>query len=74
MLAEEEKPDADDPEQELTPEEQEAKEEREKLLRQMGQKGKRKKGRGWAEDGLKKAPTVKKLKEPPRRPRIPRRP
>ena len=73
MLAEEEKPDADDPEKELTPEEQEAKEEREKLLRQMGQKGKRKKGRGWAEDDMKKAPTVKKLKEPPRRPRIPRR-
>ncbi len=48
MLAEEEKPDADDPEKELTPEEQEAKDEREKLLRQMGQKGKRKKGRGWA--------------------------
>ena len=66
MSDEEEKP-----EPEPDPEEQK---EREKLLRQLGQKGKRKRGRGWAEDGMKKAPTVKKLTTPPRRPRIPRRP
>ena len=66
-------PEKQDAEEPADPEE----EEREKLMRQLRHKeGKKKRNRNWADANqeAKKAPRTAQNFEPPRRPRIPRRP